>query len=110
MANEPDPSLTGAAFELANAGYTPMSDPDKKNDEEAIGSDSASLREAAEQRSGPRDEVVAREYLDGKGEPVAPNQAITLERAARDYAKATAIDRFALENESSQATSVVSAF
>ena len=48
MANEPDAGLTGAAFELANAGYTAMSDPNKKKEDEAIGSDVASLREAAE--------------------------------------------------------------
>jgi ElaB/YqjD/DUF883 family membrane-anchored ribosome-binding protein len=61
------------------------------------------LREAAEQRAGTRDEVVARRYTDRNGEPVAPNEAVTLERAARDYARASAIDRFALENESSEA-------
>jgi hypothetical protein len=103
MANEPDPALTGAAFELANAGYTAMPDPDKKHDDEAIGSDSASLREAAAQRSGPPDEVVARGYLDRHGEPVAPTEAITLERAARDYARSTAIDRRAVEGASSEA-------
>jgi hypothetical protein len=103
MANEPDPALTGAAFELANAGYQQMPDPDKKNDNEAIGSDSASLREAAEQRSGPSDEIVARGYIGGNGEPIAPNEAITLERAVRDYAGATAIDKLALENESTRA-------
>lgn len=103
MADEPDAALTGAAFELANAGYTPMPDPDKKQDDEAIGSDSASLREAAEQRSGPPDEVVARGYLDRHGEPVAPTEAITLERAARDYARSTAVDRLALEGASSEA-------
>lgn len=59
----------------------PMSDPDKKNDEEAIGSDSASLREAAEQRAGPSDAVVSRRYLDRNGEQVALNEAVTLERA-----------------------------
>jgi hypothetical protein len=103
MANEPDPALTGAAFELANAGYQQMPDPDKKNDNEAIGSDSASLREAAEQRSAPSDEIVARGYIGGNGEPIAPNEAITLERAVRDYAGATAIDKLALENESTRA-------
>ena len=103
MANEPDSALTGAAFELANAGFEPMLDPDKKNEGEAIGSDSASLREAAEQRSGSSDEVVARGYIDHNGEPAAPNEAITLERAARDYASATSADRFAVENESGKA-------
>src|SRR5450756_971937 len=79
MANEPDSALTGAAFELANAGYRPMADPDQKNDEEAIGSDSASLREAAERRSGPDDETVVRKYTDGEGRPIAMNEAVTLD-------------------------------
>jgi hypothetical protein len=30
MADETDPALTGAAFDLANAGYRPMPDPDRK--------------------------------------------------------------------------------
>jgi hypothetical protein len=55
MATEPNGALTGAAFDLANAGYAPMPDQDQKPDEETIGSDRASLREAAERRSGPRD-------------------------------------------------------
>ncbi len=100
MANDPDPALTGAAFELANAGYAPMPDPDKKNDDEAIGSDSASLREAADQRAGSGDDVIIREYRDGDGKPIASNEAITLERAARDYAGATSLDKLASENES----------
>jgi hypothetical protein len=104
MANEPPgEALTGAAFELANAGYRLMPDPHERDEKEAIGSDSASLREAAEQRSGPRDDVIVRKYTDGRGEPAAPNEAITLDRAARDYASASAADRFAVENESSKA-------
>ncbi len=103
MADEPASALTGAAFELASAGYRPMPDPDKKSDEEAIGSDSASLREAAERRSGPPDEIVARQYTDGSGKPVAANEAVTLDRAARDYASAAAADKFAVENESGEA-------
>ena len=103
MANETDEVLTGAAFELANAGYRPMPDPQKRDEEEAIGSDSASLREAAERRSGPRDDVIVRKYTNGNGEPAAPNEAITLDRAVRDYASASATDRFAVENESSKA-------
>jgi len=103
LANEPDPALTGAAFELANAGYTPMPDPDEKGEEEAIGSDSASLREAAEQRSGLSDEIVARGYIDENGEPSAANLAVTLDRAARDYASAISADKFTIENESSKA-------
>ncbi len=103
MADEPNSVLTGAAFELANAGYQPMPDPDVKNDEEAIGSDTSSLREAAERRSDQPDEIVARQYTDGSGKPVAPDEAITLDRAARDYARAASADRFTVENESSKA-------
>jgi hypothetical protein len=102
LANEPDAGLTGAAFELANAGYVPMSDPDKKNEEETIGSDAASLREAAEQRSAPR-EVNERRYVNPNGEPVPPTEAITLERAARDYAAATSAERLLSENQSGEA-------
>jgi len=103
MVDEPGPALTGAAFELAKAGYQRMPDPDKKSDEEAIGGDAASLREAAERRSDPPDEIVVRQYTDGSGKPVAPDEAITLNRAARDYARAASADKFAVENESSRA-------
>jgi hypothetical protein len=58
LANEPDAGLTGAAFELANVGYTAMSDPDKKREGDAIGSDVASLREAAERlNDAPRERL-----------------------------------------------------
>jgi hypothetical protein len=103
MTSETDPALTGAAFELANGGYTPMPDLNEKDEAEEIGSDNASLREAAERRSGSRNDLVVRKYLDQSGEPVAANEAITLERAARDYASVTSADKFAVENESSRA-------
>jgi hypothetical protein len=104
MANEPGPTLTGAAFEFASAGYVPMPEPDKKsNDDDAIGSDSASLREAAEQRAGLPDEIVARGYFDGNGEPAAANEAITLERASRDYAGVTSAEKLVAENETAKA-------
>jgi hypothetical protein len=101
MADEPNAALTGAAFDLANAGFTPMPDPAKKPDEEAIGSDSASLREAADRRSGPRGEVIVREYTDARGKPAAANEAISLERAGRDYAGAIAADKAAMESQTS---------
>jgi hypothetical protein len=103
MNSEIDPALTGAAFELANAGYRPMPDQEEKDEAEEIGSDSASLREAAEQRSGPRDDIVIRKYLDQSGKPVAANEAISLERAARDYGRTAAADKLAVGNESSSA-------
>jgi hypothetical protein len=103
MVDEPDSALTGAAFELANAGFKPMPDTKGKDDEEAIGGDSVSLREMAEQRSVPRDEIFARKYIGDDGGHAAANLAITLDRAARDYASATAADKFVVENESSKA-------
>jgi hypothetical protein len=103
MTTEPDPALTGAAFELASAGYTLMPDLEKKHDGEAIGSDSTSLREAAERLAGPSDDIVVRKYLNQSGEPAAPNEATTLERAGRDYASATAVDKFTVKNESAKA-------
>jgi hypothetical protein len=103
MANEADSALTGAAFELANAGYAPMPDPRERDEVETIGGDNASLREAAARRSAPPDTIIAREYTDSSGKPVAAGEAVTLDRAARDYASAILADSFAAENESSQA-------
>jgi len=103
MADDSTSALTGGAFDLANAGYTPMQDPNERRDEEAIASDSASLRQAAEQRSAAPDPVIIREYLDGDGKPVASDEAITLARAARDYAGATATEKLVSENETSKA-------
>jgi hypothetical protein len=102
MVSEPNAGLTGAAFDLANAGYKPMPDPKGKPDEEAIGSDSTALREAAERRAAPRDEIIIREYLDASGKPAAVDEAITLDRAGRDYARVTAADKAAAESETSE--------
>ena len=71
----------------------------KKRDDEAIGGDSASLREAAGQRSGPPGEVITRGYIDRNGEPVPASEAITFDRAVRDYADATSADKLLMENE-----------
>jgi hypothetical protein len=100
MANEPDPALTGAAFELVNAGFAPMADPKKRDGKETFGGDSASLREAAAERSDLSADTIVREYTDDSGKPVAANEAITLARAARDYADATAFDKLAAEDVS----------
>jgi len=97
-----DPALTGAAFDLANAGYASMPDPDKRPEEQEIGSDSSALRGAAKQLSTTPDTVVVRGYLDADGELAPPNEAITLERAARDYAGLTAAERLVSENESAK--------
>lgn len=102
MTSETDSALTGAAFELAAGGFTPMPEEEEKDQQEAIGSDGASLREAAAQQTSAHDEVVVREYLDESGKPVAPNEAVTLARAGRDYASAIAADSAAAENETSE--------
>jgi hypothetical protein len=101
MSDENESVLTGGAFELANAGYRPMPERDDEETTDAIGSDSASLREAAEQRAGSHDNVTVREYIDSNGKPVAANEAVTLNRAGRDYARAIAADFAAAENETS---------
>ena len=72
-----------------------MADAEEKQEEEPIGSDSTSLREAAARCVSPPEEIVVREYIDKNGEPVAAAEAITLDRAVRDYASASAADRLA---------------
>jgi hypothetical protein len=101
MASDKDAGLTGAAFDLVNAGYRPMPETNKKQDEEAIGSDRASLYEAAERRSDSPDAVVVRRYLDGSGNPAAADEAVTLARAGRDYAEAAAADKATADSETS---------
>jgi len=92
MSNEPESLLTGAAFELDNAGYRPMPDPEERSDREAIEGNDAALREAAERRTEPRSPVMVREYVDESGNAVDPGEAVTLERAARDHARLRAAD------------------
>lgn len=103
MTVQSDSELTGAAFELASAGYAQMPDPEKQAESQSIDGDSASLRDVADQRTDSRPEVVIRRYTDGEGTPVDENEAVTLARAARDYASATAGDRQAAEDETSEA-------
>lgn len=103
MTAHTEPALTGAAFDLANAGYQAMPDSERKETVEPIGSDSASLREAADQHPEPQAEVVVRRYTNAEGKPASANEAVTLSRAARDYASATASDRRVAEGESSEA-------
>lgn len=103
MTVQSDTELTGAAFDLANAGYAQMPDPEREAESRSIDSDSASLRDVADQRSDSQPKVVVRQYTDSEGKPAAANEAVTLARAARDYASATAGDRQAAEDESSEA-------
>lgn len=74
----------------------------EKEPSEPIGSDSASLRTAAEQRSGPPAEPTVREYLDGDGRKASPKESITLARAGRDYAGALAAEKVIAESASSK--------
>ena len=92
MTVDSDLNLTGAAFELAHAGYAEMPDPGREQEHEAIGSDSASLHDAADQRGDKQPKVIVRQYTDAEGKRAAANEAVTLSRAARDYASATAGD------------------
>lgn len=98
MSTELDPNLTGAAFDLANAGYTPMPEA-KQKDEEEIGSDSASLRAAADRIVDSSEEIVVRQYGGADGKRAAANEAVTLSRAARDYAGVIAAEKLATESE-----------
>ncbi|MBR0756609.1 hypothetical protein JQ604_30905 [Bradyrhizobium jicamae] len=100
MADESD--LTGAAFDLASAGYKSMPDPKQREEGDAIGGDSGSLREAASRIATPEDEVAVRRYRDAEGRPAASNEAVTLERASRDYAAAVAAEQFITESEDAQ--------
>ena len=102
MTTESESTLTGAAFDLANAGYTPMPNLECEEKGEAIGSDSSSLREAAEVRPEPQDDIVVRQYTDGSGKQASQAEAVTLGRAARDYASVTAMERMVQEKESSK--------
>jgi hypothetical protein len=103
MTVQADSDMTGAAFDLANAGYAEMPDPDREVERQSIDSDSTSLRDAADRRSGMAHDVVARQYTDAEGKPAAANEAVTLARAARDYATAAAGDRQVAASESSKA-------
>ncbi|WFU35668.1 hypothetical protein QA635_15165 [Bradyrhizobium brasilense] len=101
MADEPSNDLTGAAHDLAVAGYKPM--PDRRADEEEpIGSDNASLREAAEKISEQSEDVVVRQYRDAEGKPAAANEAVTLRRASRDYAAAVAAEKLIADGEDAE--------
>src|ERR1700761_6680108 len=103
MTIEPDPTLTGAAFDLASAGYAPMGDPDKKPERDAIGRGGASLRDAASQLSEDNQPVMVREYVDAEGKPAASNEAIALTRAERDHARVRAAEKPTSENEHAEA-------
>ncbi|GKQ52878.1 hypothetical protein [Bradyrhizobium sp. Ce-3] len=101
MTDEPSNDLTGAAHDLAMAGYKPM--PDRASDEaEKIDGDTASLREAAERISEQPENVVVRQYRNAEGKPAAANEAVTLRRASRDYAAAVAAEKLIADGEDAE--------
>lgn len=102
MTTEPDLAPTGAAYDLANAGYLPMPDPQEEEERETIGSGSASLREAAAQRAEAPGEAIVRRYTGPDGEPAPANEAVSLARASRDYADATALEKLVAEAKTSK--------
>lgn len=102
MTNDIHPALTGAAFDLANAGYTPMRDSHELEEQDTIGSDAASLREAAGRRTLETEPATVRQYQDGEGRTAPQDEAVTLARAARDYADVTAAERLISDSEGSK--------
>ena len=88
-ASEP---LTGRAAEWAAAGFKEMPETTKTQDNDETGSDVASLREAGKALAQQSSEPVTRAYVDAEGKPADANEAITLERAARDYSNATKVE------------------
>jgi hypothetical protein len=88
-ASEP---LTGRAAEWASAGFKEMPETTRPQDNDETGSDVASLREAGKALAQQSSEPVTRAYVDTEGKPADANEAITLERAARDYSNATKVD------------------
>src|SRR5262245_23937957 len=78
-------------------------DADEKERNASIGSDTTSLREAAERRSEPRDETTVRQYRDWDGNRAPQNESITLARATRDYSEALAAERMVVESKTSEA-------
>lgn len=103
MTVQAETELTGAAFDLVSAGYSEMPDLSREEERQSIDSGCASLRDAADQLSDQQPKVVVRQYTDAEGKPAAANEAVTLARAARDYASATAGDRQSAESKSSEA-------
>jgi hypothetical protein len=98
-----DTNSESAATAHDDADFVPMPDldADEKERSEPIGSDGASLRAAAEQRSDPPIDPTVREYQDRDGKRVPQNESITLARAGRDYSEALAAEKLIAENATS---------
>jgi hypothetical protein len=97
-ASEP---LTGRAAEWAAAGFKEMPETENSQHSDDTSGDVASLREAGKRIAQPSQPPVTRAYLDAEGKPADPNEAITLERAARDYTNAVKMDNLISEAQAS---------
>lgn len=95
----PEP-LTGRAAEWAAAGFKEMPE-GRARDNEETGSDIASLREAGQRIAQPSQQPVTRANVDADGKPADANEAITLERATRDYSNAVKADNLTNEAHAS---------
>jgi hypothetical protein len=80
-----------------------MRDPAEKHERDEIGSDSSALRQAAEQISAPPEPAIVRAYVDGNGKPAPQIEAVTLDRAARDYAGVRAAEKLVADSETAKA-------
>lgn len=74
--------LTGQAAALRDAGFVEMPDPAKETESK----EEINVNEAAKLLNKPPPPIVERNYLDRDSKPVDSNEAISLERAARDLA------------------------
>ncbi len=104
MTIDTGPETAASAQDSVVADFVPMPDLDEEKDSsEPIGSDTTSLRTAAERRSDPPTEPTVREYRDRDGKRVPHNESITLARAARDYSGALAFEKLVAESETAKA-------
>lgn len=93
---------SGSAANARDTDFIAMPDSDENEPGEPIGSDSASLRAVAEQRSDAPIDATVREYLDRDGRRAPANEAISLARAARDYSGALATEKLVVESETAK--------
>jgi hypothetical protein len=75
---------------------------EERSREAPIGGDTASLQSVAEKIADPQPDTVVREYLDRDGRKVAPNESVSLARAARDYSGARKAEQLIAESQTSE--------
>ncbi len=77
---------------------------ERSQDHDETGSDVASLREAGQRIAQLSQPPVTRAYVDFEGKPADINEAITLERATRDYSNAVKSDSLISEAHAADMT------